>query len=239
MTQQTPRHEMTKRPVLYTVPGMEGVTVRRDVVYRTTDAGALTLDLYSPPGPKTAPRPAVVVVAGYPDPGFAAMLGCRFKEMESSVSWARLLAASLGVDADRIGLWASSGNVPLALRALMRQPLKCAALCYGLMLDLEGSTTIAEAAKTFGFANPNAGKAVEDLPRDVPLFIARAGRDENPGLNDALDRFIARALACNLPVTLANHPEGPHAFDLFHDSATTRGIVGQVLAFLRRHLAIE
>ena len=43
-------------------------------------------------------------------------------------------------------------------------------------------------------------------------------------------------LAANLPITVANHATGPHAFDLMHDSETSRGIVRQILAFLRFHL---
>jgi hypothetical protein len=71
----------------------------------------------------------------------------------------------------------------------------------------------------------------------VPLFIARAGRDESPRLNEKLDRFVGDALARNLPITLVNHPEGPHAFDLFHDSAMTRAVIRQVLAFLQTSLS--
>jgi hypothetical protein len=129
-----------------------------------------------------------------------------------------------------------SGNAPLALDLLMREKnLNCAALCYGVMLDLDGSTSVAESARKFGFANPAAGKSVRDLPPDLPLFIARAGRDE-PGLNETLDRFIAHALAGNLPITVANHATGPHAFDVLHDSETSRDIIRQILAFLRLHL---
>jgi hypothetical protein len=36
----------------------------------------------------------VVIVEGYPDPGLKAVFGCRFKEMGSTTSWARLIAAS-------------------------------------------------------------------------------------------------------------------------------------------------
>src|SRR5437773_7130935 len=61
-------------------------------------------------------------------------------------------------------------------------------------------------------------KSVDDLPDDVPLFIARAGRDEMPGLNETLDRFAAKALDRNLPITMVNHANGPHAFDLVDDS---------------------
>jgi acetyl esterase/lipase len=104
------------------------------------------------------------------------------------------------------------------------------------MLDLEGNTDVASAAGQWGFANPNAGKSVADLSQDIPLFIARAGRDETPHLNETMDRFLGHALTHNLPVTFVNHPTAPHAFDLIHDSGTTREIIRQILAFMRFHL---
>ncbi|HZS09751.1 MAG TPA: alpha/beta hydrolase [Blastocatellia bacterium] len=261
---------MTKKRVVCQIPGMDAVTIRRDVGYRVTDAGALTMDLYYPPDLKSEARiPAVVFVNGYPDPGFQKIIGCRLKEMESYISWGQLAAASglaaityttgkepatdihallqyvrqnaavLGVDESRIGVWACSGNVPNALSVLIgeaREYLKCAVLCYGLMLDLDGATSVADAARQWGFANPCAGKSVADLPQTLPLFIARAGRDEMPHLNETIDRFMGKALACNLPITFMNHPSAPHAFDLLHDSEATREIIRQILAFMRFHL---
>jgi hypothetical protein len=269
MSQDTKPEHISKKVVVYQIPGMDGVKVRRDVEYLATDACALTMDIYYPPDAKSGARiPAVVVVAGYPDPGFAAKVGCKFKEMGSSVSWGQLMAASgvlaitytnrepasdlhalleyirrnaapLGIDENRIGLWASSGNVPLALSVLMREDreyLKCAVLCYGLMLDIDGATYVAEAARMWGFANPCAGKSVADLPNDLPLFIVRAGQDEFPHLNQTIDRFMVKALTYNLPINFANHPQAPHAFDLFHDSDASREIVRQILSFIRFHL---
>jgi acetyl esterase/lipase len=133
---------------------------------------------------------------------------------------------------------AFSGHVPNALSLLMRarQSVACAVLCYGYMLDLEGSTSVADAAAMFRFVNPCAGRSVADLPVDTPLFIARAGHDETPRLNEALDRFVTAALAHNLPITLANHAAGPHAFDIIQDSAASRQIITQILAFLRNNL---
>jgi dienelactone hydrolase len=269
-SQEDRRHDVAKKGLVYQAPGADAVIVRRDVEYHATDAGALTMDIYHPPGAQAgAPLPAVVLMLGYSDLGAQAFFGCKFKEMESFISWARLIAASglaaitygtgrepaadidallrylrqnaasLGVDENRIGVWACSGHVPNALSVLMqpdRDYLKCAALCYGFMLDLDGSTSVADAARTFRFVNPGAGKSVEDLPPGTPLFIARAGRDENPGLNDTIDRFLAKALHRNLPVTLVNHAAAPHAFDLMHDSETSRRIIRDVLAFLRFHL---
>ncbi len=260
---------ITRQPVLYSLPTAEAVHVQSDVAFPGADGEALSLDVYRPAGSDAHSRlPVVVMVHGYPDPGFEKMLGCRFKDMQSIVSWGRLMAASgmaaiayttrepaadlrallgwlrhhstsLGIDGERLGIWASSGHVALALSQLMNDVpahFRCAALLYGYTLDAEGSTSVADAAKTFYFANGCAGKHVADLRRDVPIFIARAGQDQLPGLNQALDRFIADALTCNLRLTLANHATGPHAFDLFDDSATTRDVVQQTLAFLVRHL---
>jgi hypothetical protein len=247
---------------------MDAVTNRRDVEYRSTDAGAQTMDLYHPPDSKSGARmPAVIFVSGYPDLGIQRFFGCKLKELGSYISWAQLAAASgltaityttteplsdihallqyirrnaasLGIDENRIGVWSCSGNVPNALSLLMQDGndyLKCAVLCYGLMLDLEGSTNVAQAAKMFGFVNPCAGRSVDDLPRDIPLFIVRAGQD-NPQLNEAIDRFMLKALSCNLPVTFANHHTAPHSFDVMDDGETTREVIRQILAFMRFHL---
>jgi AraC family transcriptional regulator len=263
---KTQRGETASKPVVYHVPGMDAVRIEHDIRY----LGDLTMDLYRPPDSKPGARlPAVVFVLGYSDLGAERMLGCKFKEMESYITWAKLVAASgligityenhdpmgdldavfkhiqenaeaLGIDEQRIGLWSCSGNAPRALDALMqKRDFKCAALCYGLTLDLDGGSGVAEAAKMWRFANPTAGKSVRDLPSELPLFIARGGCDEVPQLNEALDRFIAHALAANLPLTIANHPAGPHAFDLVDDSETSREIVRRILAFLQSHLAVQ
>jgi acetyl esterase/lipase len=271
MSQDTNDEPISKKAVVYRIPGMDNVKVRRDVAYLMGDAGDLTMDIYYPPDMKSEARmPTVVIVAGYPDPGFAARVGCKFKEMGSSVSWAQLMAASgmvavtytnrepaadlqallqyvrqnaarLGIDENRIGLWAASGNVPLALSVLMQKEndyLKCAVLCYGIMLDLDESTIVADASKMWGFANPCAGKSVADLPPGLPLFIVRAGQDEMPHLNETIDSFMTKAVSCNLPVTFTNHPTATHAFDLFHDSETSHEIVRRILAFMQFHLLV-
>lgn len=269
MSQETTQNDIAKKRVVYEIPDMDTVTVRRDVEYRKTDDAALTMDIYYPLDWESGVRvPAAVIVAGYPDLGFERMIGCKFKEMGSSVSWGQLMAASgfiaiaytnrepttdlhalldyvrqnsesLGINEDRIGLWAGSGNVPLALSLMFgeaREYLKCAVLCYGYTLDLDGATGIADLSKAYGFANPCAGSLTDDLPRHIPLLIARAGLDELPHLNETLDRFLLKALVCNLPVTFVNHAGGPHAFDLLHDSDETREIIKQILSFMKFHL---
>jgi hypothetical protein len=220
---------------------MESVEVRPDVPF----GDGLFMDVYTPAG-VPEPERAVVIVAGYPDPGFQRKLGFRFKEMPSNVAWGRLIAGAgltaityTNVDpadglselldhlGDRpVSLLASSGNVPLALSAVHRA--RSAALLYGFMLEVDGA--IAETAKTFGFANPGF-----TFPVETPLFIARAGQDQFPRLNETLDAFVLESLRRNAPLTFANHPEGPHAFDLSHDSDVSRAIIRQVLLFLQTY----
>ncbi len=271
MSQDRPEDPISRKRAVYRLPGMETVAVVRDLPFRETEAGLRTMDLYGSPGVRPAtPLPAVVIVAGYPDPGVERFLGCKFKEVGSTVSWAQLIAASgmvaiayenrepredlealldylqahsatLGIDAGRIALWANSGNVPLALAALMRPEaaFACAALLYGVTLDLGGSTGVADMARQFGFANPGSGRPVSDLARGTPLFLARSGQDRFPGLNEALDRFLAAAVAENLPVRFVNHTPAPHAFDLLDDSETSREIIREVLRFLGFHLGAK
>jgi hypothetical protein len=65
------------------------------------------------------------------------------------------------------------------------------------------------------------------------MFVVRSGRDQFPGLNEALDRFVAGALAANLPITVVNHAAAAHAFELFDDTEVSRHLVRQMLAFIR------
>jgi hypothetical protein len=106
-----------------------------------------------------------------------------------------------------------------------------AAICWPYTLDIGPGTHVAAAAAQFRFANPNAGRTVNDLRADVPLFIARAGQDEMPGLNAALDAFVTAALARDLPLTLVNHAGGRHAFDIFDDTDRSHEVIKAVLAF--------
>lgn len=218
------------------------------------------------PQESPSPLPVVLFVAGFPDVGVRTPLGCCFKEVEMIVSLAQLVAASgmaavayasrrptddiqtvldylaghaeeLQIDASRTGLWACSAHGPMALSALLRQPerFRAAVLSNVYTLDVEG-TAVADAADQWGFAAVEPGRAVEELPRTVPLFIVRAGEDEMPDLNRSLDRFVGAALAHNLPLTVVNHPDAPHAFEMTHDSDGSRAIIQQMLVFLQSQL---
>jgi hypothetical protein len=269
MSQEKRQQNITNRVVLYEIPGMDDLRIRRDVEFKNGADSLLTMDIYYPPDSMNeAPTPSVIFITGYPDPGFQAMFGCTQKELGSYTSWAKLTAASglvaitytnrepandaraalqyisqnagpLGIDEKRIGVWSCSGNVPVALSVLTREArdyLKCAVLCYGFMLDFDQSTHVADAAAQWRFVNASAGKSIDDLPEDLPLFIVRAGQDEFPHLNETIDRFMIEALARNLPVSFVNHAQAPHAFELSDESEASREIIRRVLSFMRFHL---
>lgn len=226
---------------------------------------------YPPESNREDRIPVIIFVNGYPDSIVQKYYGCKLKDIGSYISWGKLMAArgivaitytagtepatdihallnytrqnasTLGIDEERIGLWASSANVPNALSMLMhegRDYLKCAVLCYGLMLDFGKTTYVADAAKQVGFANPCEGISPSHLSPDIPLFIVRAGQDKMPHLNETIDNFLRAGLECNLPITFINHPTAPHFFDVEHDSEITREIIRQILAFMQFHLLV-
>ena len=252
--------EIAKKKVAYRLPGMDALPERRNLTYRSTSGSRLLMDVYSPSSQPGRRAPAVLAPLAYPDAearvlmygpltswaqliaasGMAAVLyGTEAPEedLHAALRHLRADAAALELDMDRLGLFAASGNVTVALSALMRdRRVRCAALLYGYTMDLDGSTAVADMGRQAGFVDACAGKSVTDLPVDAPMLFVRAGRDHFPGLNEALDRLIARALARNLPFTLINQATGGHGFDLDEDTEMSRGIVKQVLAFLRLHL---
>jgi acetyl esterase/lipase len=253
---------LTKQPVVLELPGMDAVSVRRNIPYG--DGPRRRFDVYRPPNAGAAELPAVLFVMGYADAGAEQVFGCRLMDMAAYVGWARLVATlgavgilyeneepaadaravlahvranakALGVDAKRIGIWSCSGNAPNALGLLAENPdLACATLLYGFTMDLDDHNEVAAAQAQYRFAVP-AGVDLAALRR-TQLMLVRAGRDEVPGLNTTLDRFVPRAIAANVPLTLVSYPDGPHAFDILDASLSSRAVIRQVLAFLRTHL---
>ena len=144
---------------------------------------------------------------------------------------------------------------PTAGTQRRRQPLECpadgpggAGPTLGPVLGREATQQLAGRARPDaaladeGEHRIRAGVAVEHgSPQGAAVYWVFA--EENGWIQTrnhcdlaGLDRFVTAALSRNLPLTLVNHADGPHAFDLLHDSARTREIVGQVIAFLRFHL---
>jgi dienelactone hydrolase len=251
--------EIARKKVVFRLPDMDAVAVRRDIAYRTTTNGALLMDIYSAQN-AGARAPVVVIVLGFPDPqssirmygpitswaqliaasGMTAVIygsSAPAEDIYAVLRYVRENAGSLDIDEQRIGLFSMSGSVPVALAALMRDDtLKCAVASCGYTFDVEGSTAFADGSREYGYVNATAGRSIKELPAHVPLFVVRAGLEQFPGVNAGLDQFAASALALNLPLTFVNHATGAHGFEYDEDSAVSRGIIQQMLAFLRLHL---
>ena len=72
-----------------------------------------------------------------------------------------------------------------------------------------------------------SSKSERDLTR------LEAGLDQ---MKETIGRFVARALAANLELTLANHSTGPHALDVQSDDPRATEIIQSTLAFLHYQL---
>lgn len=236
--------------------------VREGIVYADDSR---VFDLFLPES-LHEPAPVVVLVTGYPDPGFESRVGVKQMQIQAYKDWAKLLAASgmaavtysnvepvedvftllsflrsrasqLQIDPTRTAVWSCSGNVPNAINILHGDSsLRCGVLLYGFMLDAGGSSVVADTAKTFGFANPHEG--MKNFPENTPLLVIAAGKDEMPGLNDSIDNFEAEAIACNSPVSVIRYKEGVHAFDILDDSQRSVEMIKLCVGFLRLRLNV-
>jgi len=256
--------ELVRMPVVYSLPGTETVEVRQNLIYGRVESAELAMDLYSPPG--TAPgarRPAVVFVHGGPIPAppvmqpkdwrdyrdfgrLAAASGFvadRASDAQSDIGrlirFAREECGSLGIDPDRLVLWAFSGGGILLSEFIRRPPPFVRGLIgFYTLMDLR-SFPAADPSRlpdqdTLARFSPVA--ALDDASGPVPpILIGRAGLDLAP-LNASIDRFVESALRKNVDLTVRNHPTGEHGFDVLNDDDLSRDIIRQAFAFLKRVL---
>ena len=223
------------------------------------------LDIYYPET-QTGPYGVVVFVMGFSDQAFGAIAGKHLKNLPSYKSWARLVAArglvgvlyttvepvsdslccieylqahasELNIEGNSIGLWACSGNVPNAIHLLnSKQGIDSAVLCYGFMLDLNGSTGVRDAAAQFPVVNPNNG--AESFPEGNALMVVRAGKDEFAGITEGIEAFVAEGRARNSDLEFIDYSDGVHSFDVLDSSPQSIEIVKRMLQFLESKLKV-
>lgn len=150
-------------------------------------------------------------------------------DVRAAIDFARANASKFNAQPERMCIAAYSAGGPLLTVALQdeRRYVRCQLAIYTLV-DASGFA-IADEAK-FALAT------YLDKPSFPPLFVARAGRDAIPTLNERLDAFVARAIAANAPITVVNHPAGEHGFDVANDDERSREIIRAALEFLKAHL---
>src|SRR5579885_3275358 len=161
-------------------------------------------------------------------------------DVDDLVSYIRHHGTSLGIDPDRLGIFAfSSGSIHGLRTALKGTPayIRCITVYYGGMTLLNpkyfhfGAEEEA-LAKEF---SPVYHLSQEDPTKIPPLFIAKAGLDR-AFLNESIDECLDIANERNIPITFMNHPTGEHGFDIFNDDARSREIIKATLSFIAEHL---
>lgn len=171
---------------------------------------------------------------GYPKP----LLTESASDVSAAIDYVRANADMLNIDKDRICLAAYSAGGPMLSLAMRDKPayIRCLVAFYAFLdiqqSDLHRQHETAELVKTF---SPITHLA-QDASKIAPLFIARAGLDAIPTMNDSIDRFISAAIANNAAVTVVNHPQGIHGFDNQNDDERSREIIRSAIDFMREHL---
>ena len=223
-------------------PAAKNVTVKRDVTYYTSPAGAQTIDIYTPPGSKAGDKyPAVIFLNAIGD-----RPGDKVKNWGIYSSWPRLIAAhnmigismdadgeriqdSLkglfdflakdgakhGIDADRLGVYAASANVTQSSIYLMG----------------ESASKGIKAAALFYGGVPNLV-----YRKDLPVLFIVAEGDIAGGLGQGVPGLWQKVIDAKAPWTVAFASRMPHAFDAFEDTDESRRHVMQAIAFWRTHL---
>jgi acetyl esterase/lipase len=259
------------KPIVYQVPGMDAVHVRRNLKYTDVDNPYLLMDVYIPPRlTKEDRRPAVLFIhggagaeeapknwgvytswgrviaasgmvgvtfshrLGYPNP----LLTEAASDVSAAIKYVRANAEMLNIDRDRICLAAFSAGGPLLSLAMRDQTpyVRCLVAFYAFLdirqSDLHKKYETPALVRSFSpitYLEKNAG-------RIAPMFIARAGQDGIPTMNDSIDRFIREAISRNAAVTVVNHPRGLHGFDIQNNDERSREIIGDAIGFMQHHL---
>ena len=166
-------------------------------------------------------------------------------DVAAAVEYVRANAATFGVNPDRICIAVYSAGGPLgSIFMRERDPtIRCLVLFYPY-LDLEHMRS----QSPFRPAHPAAH--VDSLVHryspahlltvapstQPPIFLAMAGEDAIPRLNDSIERFMKAAVAHRVEIDFALHRRGAHGFDQRNHDARSREILERVLAFVTRHV---
>lgn len=173
---------------------------------------------------------------GYPKP----LLTEAASDVNAALDYIRTNADSLNIDKDQICLAAYSGGGPMLSIAMRDKPqyVRCLVAFYAFMdiqqSEMHRANETPEMVKSFSPITC----LTNDASTIAPMFIARAGLDEIPTMNDSIDRFTREAISKNAAITFANHPQGVHGFDNQTDDDRSHEIIQSVIAFMKIHLGI-
>lgn len=159
------------------------------------------------------------------------------RDLKDLVSHLREHATDYRIDPERIAIVVFSGGGPMLSWPLRDRPpyIRAVAGMYPFLdtehVNPDEAGTTEEVVKRFSPA-----RYVEESANMPPIFIARAGRDQIPGVNASIENFLGRAVESRLPLTFLIHPDGMHAFDWVNEDDRSRYIVANLVHFLQENL---
>ncbi len=160
-------------------------------------------------------------------------------DLATAINYVRTNADAFYIDKDRICLAAYSAAGALLAPAMRDKPeyVRCLVAFYAFMdISQSGNLFAASESKEALQKFSPINYLTKDADKIAPLFIARAGLDQIPTLDDSIDRFTREALSKNISLTITNHPAGVHGFDNQTDDDRSREIIQSTIAFIKRHL---
>lgn len=154
------------------------------------------------------------------------------------LGYIRYYAKDLDILGNRLCIWAFSAGMPLGMWAALRDSpsyVRSVVSYYGVMdLQVPGEI-LPEDTPEDDLRDFSALHYLDQYKGKIaPMLIAKAGLD-SAKLNATIDRFVARANRYEAPVTLLEHPQGHHGFDLLNDDDRSRQIIRETLNFIVKH----
>lgn len=162
-------------------------------------------------------------------------------EADSLISYLSRNAAKFNIDINRMAVFGCSANA-LAAQSLTQNDeydIKCAIYYYGVLLTPDQKYYAElDTISSYGFYFSGLRK-ISKIPKNIPLMVVRAGMDQYPIINEAMDHFVAEAIRSNAQLTFINYSEGQHDFDVLDDTEESRLIIRQTVDFLTTHLDVK
>jgi acetyl esterase/lipase len=160
-------------------------------------------------------------------------------DIDDLLKYVRTHADSLGIDKDRLGIFALSyGNI-IGLRTALRDKpddIKAVASYYGRLDIRPVGKSLYPNDTEKEYSEFSAVTHLKQNPEKMmPLLVVKAGQDSSD-LNETIDQFVKEAKARRIPLEYLEHPNGQHAFDILDDDETSREIIRQTIQFFQKNL---
>src|SRR5262249_9321015 len=261
--------DFSKKRIVYSVPGMDKVSVQRGLQYTAPDKTALPMDVYVPAGLGAAERrPAVILIHGGPiEPGMTPHDWGVFRSYGELLAASGLVAVTFTHRLYEAEHYArSAGEIQAVIDTVRTRSAdfhvdggRLALWAFsggGPLLSValgDAPGSIRAICSYYGILDFAAAPPVyAQIPRELsPLELLRQGSGafpplriacaglDEPWINQTVDAFVGAALEKKLTLDLLTLPTGHHAFDIRDDEERSRQVIRATVAFLKVQLGVD